>query len=39
MKGVEVGSLNHRRSYSDTTLFALEQAMRDVWEFSRLTLL
>ena len=25
-------SLNPRRIYSDTTLFALEQAMRDVWE-------
>ncbi len=24
--------LNPRRRYSDTTLFALEQAMRDVWE-------
>ena len=27
-----MGSLNFRRSHSDTTLFALEQAMRDVWE-------
>ena len=25
-------SPNLRRTYSDTTLFALEQAMRDVWE-------
>jgi hypothetical protein len=32
MEGVEVGSLNHHRRYSDATLFALEQAMRDVWE-------
>jgi hypothetical protein len=27
-----LGSLNSRRIYSYTTLFALEQAMRDVWE-------
>jgi hypothetical protein len=32
MEGVKMGSLNPGRSYSDTTLFALEQAMRDVWE-------
>ena len=25
-------SPNLRRTYSDTTLFTLEQAMRDVWE-------
>ena len=32
MEGVKLGSLNSRGSYSDTTLFTLEQAMRDVWE-------
>jgi hypothetical protein len=32
MEGVTIGSLNPRRTYRDTTLFALEQAMRDVWE-------
>jgi hypothetical protein len=31
MEGVKMSSLNRRRIYSDTTLFALEQAMRDVW--------
>ena len=32
MEGVTIGSLNPRRTYRDTVQFALEQAMRDVWE-------
>jgi hypothetical protein len=32
MEGVTIGSLNPRRTYRDRVQFALEQAMRDVWE-------
>jgi hypothetical protein len=32
MEGVKMSSLNPRRTYSDTTLFAIEQAIRDVGE-------
>ena len=32
MEGVRNGIPNPSRRYSDATLFALEQAMRDVWE-------
>jgi hypothetical protein len=32
MEGLKMGSPHNRRIYSDTTLFSLELAMRDVWE-------